>query len=286
MPPRFVPPLTAAISLALCSPTLAAQQDPIPPTPPPQCAAPEDPRIEVLLLGSYHMSNPGADQFNLESDDVLAPRRQAEIKALVDRLATFRPTKVAVEAPWGDTATVARWEAYRDGGLELRRSEEEQIGFRLARQSELSRIYPIDVRMDMDQGALGRVVQAEPRFGRNLQQMDSLGRWAMQMMADQLANGTVTEMLHLMNRPAAIELAHVPYVGFFAPIVSDTTYAGADMVAGWYQRNLRIFANLTRIAKPDDRVFVVYGQGHIKLLRDLVVQSPAFCLEDPLPYLE
>jgi Family of unknown function (DUF5694) len=285
MSPRFVRPLAAAFALLLCASALAAQ-DPIPETPPARCAVAEDPRIEVLLLGSYHMSNPGADQFNLESDDVLAPRRQAEIKALVDRLAAFRPTKVAVEAPWGDSATVARWNAYRDGRRELRRSEEEQIGFRLARQSGLDRIYPIDVRMGMDQAALGRVVQAEPRFGHNLQQMDSLGRWAIEMMADQLAGGTVTEMLHLMNRPEAIEMAHMPYVGFFAPIVSDTTYAGADMVAGWYRRNLRIFANLTRIATPDDRVFVVYGQGHIKLLRDFVVEHPGFCLVDPLAYLE
>lgn len=285
MPARFVRPLAAAIPLALWATPLVAQH-PIPPSPPPQCATPDDPRIEVLLLGSYHMSNPGADQFNLESDDVLAPRRQAEIRALVDRLAAFRPTTVAVEAPWGDSATVARWEAYRDGTRELRRSEEEQIGFRLARQSGLDRIYPIDVRMGMEPEALGRVVQAEPRFGRNLQQMDSLGRWAIRMMADQLANGTVTQMLHLMNRPDAIELAHMPYVGFFAPIVRDTTYAGADMVAGWYRRNLRIFANLTRIATPDDRVFVVYGQGHVKLLRDFVVQHPEFCVEDPLRYLD
>jgi len=58
------------------------------------------------------------------------------------------------------------------------------------------------------------------------------------------------------------------------------------MVADWYKRNLRIFANLTRIAEPGDRIFIIYGQGHIKILSDLVVESPDFCLVDPLPYLK
>jgi hypothetical protein len=30
---------------------------------------------------------------------------------------------------------------------------------------------------------------------------------------------------------------------------------------------------------------VLYGQGHIPILRQLVIESPWFCLEDPLAYL-
>jgi hypothetical protein len=52
---------------------------------------------ELLILGSYHMDNPGLDAVNPEADDVLTPRRQAEIAALNAALLQFRPTKVAVE---------------------------------------------------------------------------------------------------------------------------------------------------------------------------------------------
>ena len=100
--------------------------------PPALCQTGDD-RIEVLLLGSYHMSNPGLDQFNLEADDVLTSKRQSEIQELVERLADFRPTKVAVEAPFRDSTTVAQYREYVNGESELRRSEEEQIGFRLAK---------------------------------------------------------------------------------------------------------------------------------------------------------
>ena len=55
-------------------------------------------RAEVLVLGVYHMNNPGRDVFNTEADDVLAPKRQAEIAQVIVALERFRPTKIAVEA--------------------------------------------------------------------------------------------------------------------------------------------------------------------------------------------
>ena len=48
----------------------------------------------LMILGSYHMHNPGKDLVNFEADDVLAPKRQAEIKQLVRQLKKFKPTKV------------------------------------------------------------------------------------------------------------------------------------------------------------------------------------------------
>ena len=107
----------------------------------------------------------------------------------------------------------------------------------------------------------------------------------MAVMGQWLAEGTISEMLYRMNRPAALAQAHWPYVWILAPIAQDDNYAGADMVGTWYTRNIRIFANLNRIAEAGDRIFVVYGQGHIPILRDLVESSPLFCLVDPLPYL-
>jgi hypothetical protein len=44
-------------------------------------------------------------------------------------------------------------------------------------------------------------------------------------------------------------------------MVDGDVYGGADMVADWYKRNLRIFANLTRISEPGDRVFIIYGRA-------------------------
>lgn len=256
------------------------------PIPPAYCQV-DDARREVLLLGSYHMSNPEADQFNLEADDVLAPERQAEIRAVVDALERFAATHVAVEAPWGDSVTLARYRAYAAGERELRRSEEEQIGFRLARARGLETVHPIDVPMGLEFEAVGQVASQDPRLARKLGTMQGVGEEAIRLMGERLAQGSIGAMLYWMNESENLQKAHIPYIEFFAPIVAGEDYAGADMLARWYQRNLRIFANLTRVAtEPDARVFLVFGQGHIPILRELLIQHPDFCVENPLPYLE
>jgi len=56
------------------------------PVPPAECRANGEDRTPVLIVGSYHMSNPGADRFNLESDDVLSARRQQEIEDVVSEV--------------------------------------------------------------------------------------------------------------------------------------------------------------------------------------------------------
>lgn len=43
-----------------------------------------DARPEILVLGTYHMANPGHDIHNLQADDVLSPKRQQEIAQLLE----------------------------------------------------------------------------------------------------------------------------------------------------------------------------------------------------------
>ncbi len=254
--------------------------------PPVQCTS-DDQRIPVLLLGSYHMANPGADMYNLEADDVLSPKRQEEIRTLVNRLAEFEPTKIAVEAPPGDSATVAHYAEYVESKRPLKRSELEQIGFRLAKQLGHERIYPIDVEITLDFDAVKQMAANDPEHQKMLTQLHSFGPAVIEVMARWLERGTVTEMLCQMNQPEFLYLAHETYMKFFLPIVDGDNYAGADLVADWYKRNIRIFANLHQITDSEnDRVLVVYGQGHIPILRDLVEDSPYFCVVDALVYLQ
>ena len=63
----------------------------------------------------------------------LAEPRQTEIAAVVEELAAFRPTHVAVEWSRKEQASLDdRYRDYRAGRYELSRREQEQLGLRLA----------------------------------------------------------------------------------------------------------------------------------------------------------
>src|SRR5256885_14599400 len=108
-------------------------------------APPAPARAEVLVLGVYHMANPGHDIFNMQADDVLAPKRQAEIAQVIAALKKFNPTKIALEADSFSDRIPKRYAEYVAGKYELTRNEIDQIGLRLARELDHKTVYAVDV---------------------------------------------------------------------------------------------------------------------------------------------
>lgn len=244
---------------------------------------PAAPRAQVMVLGTHHFANPGADYANPQVDDVLAPRRQAEIAEVARALAEFRPTRIAVEVPpAADSAINARYRAYRAGGHTLQRDETEQIGYRLAAMLDHDRVYPVDYRLNMDVGA---VMQFAAQNG----QEELVGRMnsALQAMLaeadERMRTASIGATLAAANSARADSM-HGLYL-LLATVGRDTTYTGAAEVAKWYTRNLHIFANIARVAQPGERVLVIMGAGHGTLLRQFIDESPELELVSVEPYL-
>ena len=71
----------------------------------------------------------------------------------------------------------------------------------------------------------------------------------------------------------------------FARVGAGDTYVGADLLAKWYDRNIRIFSDLQRIAQPGDRVLVIFGAGHAAILRELIANDSRLELVEARRYL-
>jgi len=98
---------------------------------------------QVMIVGTFHLDNPGRDVFNVQVDDVFAKKRQAELADIAAGLARFAPTDVMVE--WPQATTDEQYASYRAGKLPPSRNEVVQLGFRLAALRKLERVHGIDV---------------------------------------------------------------------------------------------------------------------------------------------
>lgn len=223
-------------------------------------------RPEVLVLGTFHMANPGRDIHNMQADDMLSPRRQKEIGALIETLKRFRPTKVAVEADVGSQVVTKRYTDYLAGKYTLTRNETEQIGFRLAKELGHSTIYPVDEEGDFPYERVQNWAKANGRGA----EFDAIAAGAGSRVRELdtfLASHTVLEMLEHMNADATVAADLASYFAF-VPFGDPDDYAGPDLLAAWYQRNIRIYHNIrTLAAAPGERILVIYGAGHLGLLR-------------------
>ena len=230
-------------------------------------------RAEVLVLGVYHMANPGRDIFNTQADDVLSPKRQAEMAQLIEVLKKFRPTKIAVEADAGSDRVPKDYADYLAGKHELTRNEIEQVGFRLARELGHKAVYPVDADGEFPFPRLVKYAKATGRSDELNALMDEVGAKVKAQNA-YLASHTVLETLLYMNADDKV----AEDVGFYyrqAQFGEPWDWAGADLVSDWFRRNMRIYTNIVRqIDSPDERVLAIYGSGHLGWLRHSFANSP------------
>ncbi|HVB20446.1 MAG TPA: DUF5694 domain-containing protein [Ktedonobacteraceae bacterium] len=243
-------------------------------------------RPVVLLLGCYHMVNHNLDAFNVEADDMLSPGRQSEIRAVVEHLKRFRPTKVAVEklADQAD-ALNEQYQAYLSGTFALSAEEYHQLGFRIAAELQHEQIYPINWKNSTAEDLDEVYAYAQSHQAELYDQLMLSGSQQLEEIQERVATTDVGEQLRWLNEPGNLLRNHQMYMTM-ARIGTGNQYVGIDWVKGWYQRNLIIFANLTRIiTSPDDRVLVIYGVGHIPLLTQFIRDSGFYTLETVEKYL-
>lgn len=264
-------------SIAAMLATLAAVQ-----SVPAQAPASAEP-AHVLVLGTYHFANPGLDVVQAEVTDVLSAPKQAEIRAVVEGLARFQPTRIAVESvPAAGPRLDSLYDAFRSGRHELSRDETEQLGFRIAAMLDHSRVYPIDHRGDFPFDAVMEYAKAhDPDFVTFAN--EEIGRIAAEKNRQQREN-TIGEILRLSNDPEKLARDHGTYLRF-AEVGAGDSFVGAELLSKWYERNIHIFANLRRVAKPGERILVIVGSGHAPILRELITYHPELRLVNTLEYL-
>ena len=239
--------------------------------------------IEVLVLASYHLSNPGKDTVNIHVDDVLEPKRQQELEALAKRLELFKPTKVAVEKESAAQGFI--WKVPLDSNdLKVKPDEVFQIGERVALGSGLDKLYGVDSDGNFDAGPV-KALDDRKTNGKRMQTMIK----DIQGFADEadhkLYTLTIGQATAWMNSPEAIRRNNSFYMESLK-IADGEDQPAAKLDAQWYERNLRIWGKVLQIAQPGDRILLIFGQGHAFWLRNLVQEMPGYKLVDPTPYLD
>jgi len=92
-------------------------------------------------------------------------------------------------------------------------------------------------------------------------------------------------LLHLNTEERILASHGIYLVGSFKAGVGEE-YPGPDSKTAWYNRNLRIFANLQRITeREDERILLIIGAGHLPILRHAVQASPEYALVEVSEHL-
>jgi hypothetical protein len=101
----------------------------------------------VMLVGVFHFNYPDLDAHVSAKEDrvnVLETTKQKELQTLLDYIAKFKPTKIAVETGSNTGFLMKYYIKFLSGERNLEKNEIEQIGFRLMQKFNLDTIYGVD----------------------------------------------------------------------------------------------------------------------------------------------
>jgi hypothetical protein len=247
-------------------------------------------KIKIMLVGTYHFANPGKDKFNTKVDDYSTPERQQQIQEVNNSLAKFKPEKIFLESNAKfQTQADEHFQQYKEGKVEITEkmlNERLQIGEKLAKQLNNKHIYAADA----DGAWLGQEVERYADSAKLGYYKDFVKTFTeyITYYNHYIATHTVKQNLEYLNRPEELlNHNHMMYNYVFPRIGAGAGYVGAELVGEWYKRNIKIYANILKSVTPTDkRIMVLFGSGHIHILKQLFKDNPDFEVVEANTYLK
>ena len=243
---------------------------------------------EILLLGTFHFMESNIDFYTSDS--------QNQLQIITNKLARFNPDKIAIECAvhaqksiddsfkkfrLSDLANYEKMKNETLGTVKLYgqiypityNNESIQIGYRLGKMLHLEKIYCIDddtvLDMSVIENATGSLKTKIDYFSKDMEKHK---------------NDTIQKLYEYYNSQEWSIKNHRIYLEANS-INTNNTYNGSMFVTKWYERNLKIFSNIQNLCTDCKRLFIIYGAGHLQILRDLINDSDDLILIDNKNYL-
>jgi hypothetical protein len=251
---------------------------------------------ELLLLGTFHFHNPGADLAKTKTVEVTTPKPQAELDVIAQKISVFNPSKIFVEWSANEQAELDElYAAYLKEGYEqyirakypkptkqdfYLKNEIVQLAFRAGKKAKLTKIYGIDYRASFPFDSVMKAMKAAKQ--------DALIQQTMAVIKDQevaqnkkIATYSLTELLLDANTPEELAANKAFYLEVFNRAGSLDSFAGPFLVSEWYRRNLYMYSIVQKTMTPTDgNAVVLVGSGHAAMMQEFVKYDKRFRLKE------
>ncbi len=250
-------------------------------------------QIQVMILGIYHMDGgKGKHVYEQEIEDVLSPKRQKEIQLLAKNLAKWEPDIIAVEVlREKENLLNAIYLEYLEGKRNFEheenlpflssRNEVVQIGFRIAKYLNHKKILAVDFYPDYPEWITIEMI-------REVMYHKPSGFYHEKLFAENIKKSKelpIPDYLYWLNSQPMVNLNDSVMIDI--SLEYENRKVAFAVASNWFERNLGIVRNLKEALPPDvKKVLLLYGAGHVPLLKYIIEVSSRFNFISPLPYLK
>jgi len=245
---------------------------------------------QMLLVGTFHFNNPGADVVKTKSFDVTTVQSQKELEAITDKIRQFKPDRIFVEWEFDQQEALdSLYMLYKNGSYFdyvgqkypgrkfYLQNEIFQLAFRAALKSKLDRVYAIDYTaaefpFDSLMNSIDSVDQPDlkKRIHKVLEDFTSTTN-------EKMSKQTLTQLLLGYNDPAYRKMDMSLYLSLLNKAGKKENFVGAYLVSEWYRRNLYMYSLVQKMTRSSDqKIMVLLGAGHASMFNQFAEWDQTF----------
>ncbi len=238
---------------------------------------------EVLLIGTFHFNNPGADIAKTDKFNVLTEKSQQELQILAERIKAFAPDKIFVEWDFADAAALDSLYAFyvTDNYFShvekrfptsafYKENEIFQLAFRVAKLCGHTKVFGIDTQTDFPFDSLLLAIDRAKQTALKERIFQRINQFEVTANANQKKFG-LTRLLLEYNKQQERDFNLGSYITMFNAAGTLADFTGPDLVASWYKRNLLMYSFVQKLTEPtDDKIMILAGAGHAALFKQFI----------------
>ncbi|WP_379092957.1 DUF5694 domain-containing protein [Pedobacter sp. UC225_65] len=241
---------------------------------------------QILLIGTFHFNNPGADAVKTDDFDVTTIAAQQELEKITNQIKKFNPNKIFVEWEYYDQKNLDslyqlyihnQYESYVEKNFKNKgnydmyvQNEIFQLAFRAAKKTGLKQVngmdYPLPMPFDTVMNAIHAAKQDDvmaeiSAYTSGMAKEANLKRKTMGL----------TALIVDLNTEKARKINSGFYIKTLNRAGQTDNFGGAFSVAEWYKRNLYMYSIVQKqIQSSDQRAVILLGSGHVAIIKKFI----------------
>ena len=244
---------------------------------------------KVMVLGTYHFAEHGSHLIELEAKNILSSKKQKELIDVIHSISKYKPTKIAVEVNYENDQRLSElYKSYLNNNqfekneIISEGNEVYQLSFPIAKKFGHKKIYAVDKPVTLPAEVIGYAQKNNPdMYNDFIRDANALK----EVVSEKLEKESIIDILKFLNDQNRVNCEHSNLYLRMVQVGAGLNYEGVMTLTKWYERNLYIFGNIQKIAKENDRILVIYGSGHIKILQELIDNYQGMDLVRSVEYL-
>lgn len=244
----------------------------------------DSPKNEVLLIGTFHYHNPGADVVKTKSFDILSETSQLELEQISSNLKEYNPGKIFVEWPYNKQKELdSLYQLYRENKYFTNdslsdfylKNEIFQLAFRVAKKNNLDKVYGIDYN------------ETDFPYDKVMSDIESNHQTHLKEKIEKTISDFTTDFDNMIESGAslkeltlALNTNEMKYTSndlhnnVFSLAGSADEFNGVFLTSEWYKRNLYMWSLIQKhTSDSDKRIMVLAGSGHTAMMELFIKEN-------------